>query len=132
MALFANEAFGRCQNVPQFSFVQVVAMSCQTQIVETVENVPTKEGLNVHLEAAALFHLDPEHAVEMYKRVGADYVNTVCVASAAKSRWDSHGKKLHGPPFFLTINLLHLPPGGGVWHVAMGCCSRLQLAAPIG
>eukprot|EP00667_Euglena_gracilis_P019528 EG_transcript_20936 len=58
-------------------FTKVVRMTVRTQLVEAAERVPTQEGLDVRLEAAALFHLDAERAVEMYKTVGADYSATV-------------------------------------------------------
>eukprot|EP00667_Euglena_gracilis_P016338 EG_transcript_17072 len=52
-------------------------MSVRTQMVEVAEDVPTKEGLTVHLEAAALFHLQAAQAPNMYRTVGANYLNTV-------------------------------------------------------
>uniref|UniRef100_A0A7S1IB59 Prohibitin n=1 Tax=Eutreptiella gymnastica TaxID=73025 RepID=A0A7S1IB59_9EUGL len=58
-------------------FAKVVPMSVQTQMVEVAEDVPTKEGLTVHLEAAALFYLKPSEAAKMYSTVGANYRDTV-------------------------------------------------------
>lgn len=57
----------------------VTHMTVQTQIVTMAENVPTKEGLDVHLEAAALIRLDRTHAVEMFKTVGVSYLDKVVV-----------------------------------------------------
>jgi len=56
---------------------KVVLMSIQTQIFTMSEDVPTKEGMDVHLEAAVLVNLLPERAVEMYKTVGEVYSQTV-------------------------------------------------------
>ena len=53
-----------------FPLASVVKMSIKTQIIELAENVPTKEGLTVHLEAAALIRLEPQEAVKMYRQVG--------------------------------------------------------------
>ena len=61
-------------------FAKVVHMSVRTQLIEVAEEVPTKEGLAVHLEAAALFYLKPSHATTMYRLVGQDYLNTVVKA----------------------------------------------------
>lgn len=58
-------------------FSRVIKFSLQTQIVAMSEDVPSKEGMTVHLEAAVLFHLDPHKAVTMYKEVGIDYVDRV-------------------------------------------------------
>lgn len=56
---------------------RVVTFSVQTQIITMSEDVPSKEGMTIHLEAAALFHLDPRHAIDMYRDVGSDYVDKV-------------------------------------------------------
>jgi len=58
-------------------FARVIRMSIQTQIFTMSEDVPTKEGMDVHLEAAVLVNLKPERAVEMYKKVGEQYSSTV-------------------------------------------------------
>ena len=55
----------------------VVLMSVQTQMLSMSEDVPTKEGMDVHLEAAVLLNLRTERAVGMYAGVGADYIDTV-------------------------------------------------------
>ena len=48
-------------------------------IVSCFEDVPTKEGMDVHLEAAALINLRKDSAVELYKTVGSEYLDTVVV-----------------------------------------------------
>eukprot|EP01006_Ploeotia_vitrea_P048206 TRINITY_DN67208_c7_g1_i1.p2 TRINITY_DN67208_c7_g1~~TRINITY_DN67208_c7_g1_i1.p2 ORF type:complete len:282 (-),score=44.74 TRINITY_DN67208_c7_g1_i1:1584-2429(-) len=60
-------------------FASVVLMSVKTQIIEMAEDVPTREGLTVHLEAAALVRLEANEARKMYITVGADYLNTVVI-----------------------------------------------------
>ncbi len=42
-------------------------------------SVPSKEGLTIELEISALFHLDSEKAVEVYKTVGPQYVDILFV-----------------------------------------------------
>lgn len=58
-------------------FSMVYLMSIKTQMISMVEDVPSKEGLSVHLEAAALYRLDPDFASTMYKHVGRDYEEIV-------------------------------------------------------
>jgi regulator of protease activity HflC (stomatin/prohibitin superfamily) len=58
-------------------FAKVVQFNIKTQLLEMAEDVPTKEGLTVHLEASALFHIEPIEAVRMYKTVGERYVPKV-------------------------------------------------------
>jgi len=60
-------------------FAKVVSMSLQTQIITVSENVPTKEGLDVHLEAAVLVRLQQNRAVEMYTSIGQEYIDTAVV-----------------------------------------------------
>eukprot|EP00667_Euglena_gracilis_P026726 EG_transcript_32416 len=62
-----------------FPLASVVRMSVKTQILELAENVPTKEGLTVHLEAAALVRLLPAEAVKMYRQVGIEYLSKVVI-----------------------------------------------------
>jgi len=80
------DLFGRVYDEPLTSgmalvnpFARVVKFTTKTQLVEMAEDVPTKEGLNVHLEIAALFHLQPSDAVHMYKTVGENYIEKVVV-----------------------------------------------------
>lgn len=60
-------------------FTTVELMNVQTRIVAMEEDVPSKEGLSVHLEAAALFHLDRDSAVAIYKQIGVNYLDVVVV-----------------------------------------------------
>jgi regulator of protease activity HflC (stomatin/prohibitin superfamily) len=56
---------------------RIVKFSIKTQQVYEVMDVPSKEGLTVKLDASILFHLDPEKAAEVYKTVGANYVEVI-------------------------------------------------------
>lgn len=80
------DLFGRVSPQPLksgFNFVnplaRVVPMTIRTLEDKEVMSVPSKEGLTVELEISALFHLAPEKAVEVYRTVGADYVEVIFI-----------------------------------------------------
>lgn len=50
----------------------VVVPTRTTQIQETMD-VPSLEGLTVHLDVSLLYHVFPDKAVPIYKSIGADY-----------------------------------------------------------
>jgi regulator of protease activity HflC (stomatin/prohibitin superfamily) len=52
---------------------RVVMFSIKTHEVKEEMDVPTKEGLAVHLEVSVLYHLNPEKAAEVYKTLGLNY-----------------------------------------------------------
>ncbi len=56
---------------------RVIKFSIKTQEIKEVMDVPSKEGLTVQLEISALFHLNPETAAEVYKTIGANYVEII-------------------------------------------------------
>jgi regulator of protease activity HflC (stomatin/prohibitin superfamily) len=56
---------------------RIIKFSIKTQQVYEVMDVPSKEGLTVKLDASILFHLDPDKAAEVYKTVGANYVEVI-------------------------------------------------------
>jgi len=56
---------------------KVIPISIRTQEDKEVMSVPSKEGLTVELELSALYRLAPEHAVDIYKSVGHQYVDIV-------------------------------------------------------
>lgn len=56
---------------------RIIKFSIKTQQVFEVMDVPSKEGLTVKLDASILFHLDPEKAAQVYKTVGANYVEVI-------------------------------------------------------
>jgi prohibitin 1 len=55
--------------------------STRIEIITATEDVPTREGLAVHLEAAALYRLDPRKAAEMYRTVGAGALDAIVAAN---------------------------------------------------
>jgi prohibitin 1 len=57
-----------------FPFTRVVKMSTKTQEVKETAEVPSKEGLTMDLEGSLLFRLDPAKAPDIYKTIGADYL----------------------------------------------------------
>jgi prohibitin 1 len=60
-------------------FARVVRMSVQTQELKETMEVPSKEGLSVHIDVSAMYHLDPERASEIYRTVGENYVAVLFV-----------------------------------------------------
>jgi len=58
---------------------QVSIMSVRYQTITYSENVSTAEGMDVHLEAAAIVYLQPKDAVAVYERIGTDYLNLVVI-----------------------------------------------------
>lgn len=64
---------------------QVEILSTKTQLLEEQNVIPTKEGLSVTLDTAVLFRLQASSAAELYKQVGADYVNVLLKPEAASA-----------------------------------------------
>jgi prohibitin 1 len=52
-------------------------MSVQTREVKETMDVPSSEGLIVHLDVSLLFHLDPAKAPDVYRTVGVHYDNVL-------------------------------------------------------
>jgi len=52
-------------------------MSVQTQTKKEVADVPSTEGLTIHLETSLIFHLDRGHAAAVYQGIGMGYVETI-------------------------------------------------------
>lgn len=52
-------------------------MNVQTQSKKEAADVPTTEGLMVHLETTLVFHLDRGHAATVYQSIGTGYVETI-------------------------------------------------------
>lgn len=59
--------------------LSVVRMSVRTQEVFEHAEVPSKEGLNVVLEASLLYHVDPAQASRLYRQVGPYYDRVVLI-----------------------------------------------------
>ena len=102
---------------------RIIKFSIKTQQVYEVMDVPSKEGLTVKLDASILFHLDPEKAAEIYKTVGANYVEilvepqfrSVCrgvtAGYEAKALYTSQREEL---AHLITVDLLKLVAERGV------------------
>lgn len=57
--------------------LKIHKMAIRTQEVTEEANVPSKEGLSVHLSVSLLFSLDPKKAALVYKTIGPDYLRVV-------------------------------------------------------
>lgn len=60
-------------------FANIVEFSIKTQEIKETSQVPSKEGLSVGLEISLLYKLDPEMADDVYRTIGADYLNIILV-----------------------------------------------------
>lgn len=59
--------------------LRIHKFSIRTQEVTEQANVPSKEGLSVHLDVSLLFSLNPERAAQVYKTIGPDYIRVVVI-----------------------------------------------------
>jgi prohibitin 1 len=48
-------------------------MSIQTQSVKESASVPSSEGLMMALDTSLIYHLNPDHAADVFQKTGADY-----------------------------------------------------------
>jgi prohibitin 1 len=68
-------------------------MSVQTQTVKESASVPSSEGLMMSLDTSLIYHLNPDHAAEVFQKIGADYENVVVeptLRSAIRESTASH------------------------------------------
>ncbi len=56
---------------------RVAKLSVRTQQAKEIAEVPSSEGLLVHLEASLLFRLDARRANEVFQKVGPDYQDVI-------------------------------------------------------
>jgi len=56
---------------------RVASLSVRTQQAKEIAEVPSSEGLLVHLEASLLFRLDARRANEVFQKVGPDYQDVI-------------------------------------------------------
>eukprot|EP00195_Chlamydomonas_chlamydogama_P013551 CAMPEP_0202891440 /NCGR_PEP_ID=MMETSP1392-20130828/1498_1 /ASSEMBLY_ACC=CAM_ASM_000868 /TAXON_ID=225041 /ORGANISM="Chlamydomonas chlamydogama, Strain SAG 11-48b" /LENGTH=205 /DNA_ID=CAMNT_0049575187 /DNA_START=204 /DNA_END=817 /DNA_ORIENTATION=- len=54
-------------------FARVLELDLRTQLLDSVQDVPTSEGLIVHLEVSVLYHVMVSRAVHLYSTVGENY-----------------------------------------------------------
>src|SRR3989338_1010181 len=59
--------------------LRIHKMTIRTQEVTEEANVPSKEGLSVHLAVSLLSSLNPEKAAQVYKTIGPDYIRVVVI-----------------------------------------------------
>ncbi len=55
----------------------VTKLSIRTQESKEIAEVPSSEGLLIHLEASLLYRLEPAQATEVYQKIGRDYMDVV-------------------------------------------------------
>jgi regulator of protease activity HflC (stomatin/prohibitin superfamily) len=68
-------------------------MSVQTQTLKESASVPSSEGLMMSLDTSLIYHLNPDHAAEVFQKIGADYENVVVeptLRSAIREATASH------------------------------------------
>lgn len=68
-------------------------MSIQTQTVKESASVPSSEGLMMSLDTSLIYHLNPDHAAEVYQKIGGDYEDKVVeptLRSAIRESTASH------------------------------------------
>ncbi|MDO8528050.1 MAG: prohibitin family protein [Deltaproteobacteria bacterium] len=81
-----KDFFGKVSDQPLAAGIHIVnplvrihKMSIRTEEVKEEANVPSKEGLNVHLDISLLASLNPEKAAQVYRTIGPDYVRVVVI-----------------------------------------------------
>jgi prohibitin 1 len=68
-------------------------LSIQTQTLKESASVPSSEGLMMSLDTSLIYHLDPNHAADVFQKIGADYENIVIeptLRSAIREATASH------------------------------------------
>jgi prohibitin 1 len=68
-------------------------LSVQTQTLKESASVPSSEGLMMSLDTSLIYHLNPQHASDVFQKIGADYENVVVeptLRSAIREATASH------------------------------------------
>ena len=68
-------------------------MSIQTQTIKESASVPSSEGLMMALDTSLIYHLNPDHAADVFQHIGADYEDKVVenqLRSAIREATASH------------------------------------------
>jgi prohibitin 1 len=68
-------------------------LSVRTQEIKETASVPSNEGLIITMDTSLLFHLDPEKAADVFRRLGPNYANVVVepnLRSAVREATASH------------------------------------------
>jgi prohibitin 1 len=68
-------------------------MSVQTQSLKESASVPSSEGLMMNMDTSLIYHLNPDHASEVFQKIGVDYESRVVeptLRSAIRESTASH------------------------------------------
>jgi prohibitin 1 len=68
-------------------------LSIQTQTLKESASVPSSEGLMMSLDTSLIYHLNPDHASDVFQKIGGDYENVVVeptLRSAIREATASH------------------------------------------
>src|SRR6202165_1865982 len=68
-------------------------LSVQTQTLKESASVPSSEGLMMSLDTSLIYHLNPDHAADVFQKIGSDYENVVVeptLRSAIREATASH------------------------------------------
>jgi prohibitin 1 len=68
-------------------------LSIQTQTLKESASVPSSEGLMMSLDTSLIYHLNPDHAADVFQKIGANYENVVVeptLRSAIREATASH------------------------------------------
>jgi regulator of protease activity HflC (stomatin/prohibitin superfamily) len=68
-------------------------LSVQTQTLKESASVPSSEGLMMSLDTSLIYHLNPQHASDVFQKIEADYENVVVeptLRSAIREATASH------------------------------------------
>ena len=68
-------------------------LSIQTETLKESASVPSSEGLMMSLDTSLIYHLNPDHAADVFQKIGADYENVVVeptLRSAIREATASH------------------------------------------
>ena len=74
----------------------VTKMSVRSQQLYDVQEAPSQEGLNMHIETSVIYKLDPQMAAKIYKEIGPNYVDVIVipeVRSAIRGATVKHNAK---------------------------------------
>ncbi len=64
---------------PVNPFARIVKFSIQTTEHKEAMQVLSREGLTIGLEISVLYHLDPDSAASVYRKIGTDYTDVVMI-----------------------------------------------------
>src|ERR1700719_736468 len=114
-------------------------LSIQTQTLKESASVPSSEGLMMSLDTSLIYHLNPDHAAEVFQKIGADYENIVVeptLRSAIREATASHTanalytgeREMVGKQIFEQVNEQLTKRGLTVENVLL---RDVQLPAPL-